>query len=653
MDKLEQVKGVGPYMISKLRNHGIWSMYDLLLHVPKSYENYGIIDLAKASHKEDVTVEGIIASELIISRHSKVVRVTFKLDIDKDSVDIIAFGKGYLVKTFKRGDSVVIKGIYHLFYHQINASSVLKTEKRVEMKPIYGLDPLHDRTISAVIQEIYHQNLDPIYEIIPEAFLTKYRLISRKEAYRLLHLPKTAEDVLNARRRMKYEEAFFLQLKWLKDRPNLIKRQPKTYDIHRVRALIDQIPYPLTSDQKQTVNDIFRDFKNDYASYRLIQGDVGSGKTIVALIAAYAVMTAGEQVAIMAPTELLANQHYQFFSSMIHDFKILRLTASTKRKSDHKLALERQDYDLVIGTHALIEADVQFQNLGLVIIDEQHKFGVTARQKLMDKAHSKDVLYLTATPIPRTLAMIAYGESHVSSIREKPKARQKIMTEVLSRDHIQPLIEHMRITLNRKEHIYVVVPAIHSEAIGDNIDSIDALLKENLDTKIYQLHGEQSKDDNEKNMEAFMLNRGSILLSTQMVEVGIDIPTATLIAIFSAERFGLAQLHQLRGRVGRSQLASYCYLVSKDEDQDRLNLLKKVDDGFTLSEYDLKSRGPGDFIGTEQSGFPVFKFLNLQQDYNILIEAQKNVLSLLEQQDFKTNPKYRYLNRHMNEDLKI
>ena len=271
----------------------------------------------------------------------------------------------------------------------------------------------------------------------------------------------------------------------------------------------------------------------------------------------------------------------------------------------------------------------------------------------MDRAYSEDVIYLVATAIPKTLAMIAYGESHVSSIREKPKARQKIMTEVLSRDHIQPLIEHMRITLNRKEHIYVVVPAIHSEAIGDNIDSIDALLKENLDTKIYQLHGEQSKDDNEKNMEAFMLNRGSILLSTQMVEVGIDIPTATLIAIFSAERFGLAQLHQLRGRVGRSQLASYCYLVSKDEDQDRLNLLKKVDDGFTLSEYDLKSRGPGDFIGTEQSGFPVFKFLNLQQDYNILIEAQKNVLSLLEQQDFKTNPKYRYLNRHMNEDLKI
>ncbi|MDD3067812.1 MAG: DEAD/DEAH box helicase, partial [Acholeplasmataceae bacterium] len=401
------------------------------------------------------------------------------------------------------------------------------------------------------------------------------------------------------------------------------------------------------------VNDIFRDFKKNVQSFRLIQGDVGSGKTIVSLIAAYAIMTAKEQVAFMAPTELLVNQHYQFFTSMIHDFKILRLTSSTKNKEKEKMDLELNHYDMVIGTHALIEEDVKFRQLGLVIIDEQHKFGVEARQQLIDKALHKDVLYLTATPIPRTLAMVVYGDSHVSAIKEKPKQRKLIETQIIHRDDMTPLIEDIKLTIAKKEHVYLVVPAIHSDRLNDNMDTILELLNTYGFHHVYMLHGEQSKEENESSMKKFIENQGSILLSTSMIEVGIDLPTATMIAIFSAERFGLAQLHQLRGRVGRSHLKSVCYLVTNGLDHERLDVLKKTQDGFKLSEFDLKQRGPGDFIGLDQSGFPEFKFLDLQTDYDILLKAQEEVLKLLNSSHFKTNPKYRYLNRFINEDLKL
>lgn len=651
--KLEDIKGVGPQLIKQFRKHGIWSIYDLLLCVPKSYENFSLTDLKDAKHKDTITTQCVISSDLSLNRYGKIPRVTFKCQIDHEMIDIIAFGKGYLVQSFKKGDQVVIKGVYNLYYHQINVSSMTKPEKRTEIKPIYGLEGIYDKTITHIIHEIYKNNDDSIYEIIPEHIYQPLNYVSRSEAYHKIHLPQTEKDLYISKARLKFEEAFFLQLRWMASRPNQIFREPKAYDITRVRSFIDQIPFELTKDQKDTVNDIFRDFKKCVASYRLIQGDVGSGKTIVSLIAAYAIMTAGEQVAFMAPTELLVNQHYQFFSNMIQDFTILRLTGSTKHKEKEKYNLETNHYDMVIGTHALIEDDVKFKSLGLVIIDEQHKFGVEARQQLIDKARHKDVLYLTATPIPRTLAMILYGNSHVSAIKEKPKQRKLIDTILIDKTQIQLLIGDIKFAINRKEHVFLVVPAIHSELIGDNIDTVCEWLTKEGFNQFFILHGEQTKEQNDESMKSFIETPGSILVSTSMIEVGIDLSTATLMAIFSAERFGLAQLHQLRGRVGRSHLKSVCYLVSNEEDNERLEVLQKTHDGFKLSEFDLKQRGPGDFIGIEQSGFPNFKFLDLQQDYELLLQAQKEVLELLDQKDFKTNPKYRYLNRFIHEDMKL
>jgi ATP-dependent DNA helicase RecG len=641
--KLDQVKGIGPQTLRILRNQGIWSTYDLVSHVPKGYEDFSITDLHDAKHKDVLTVLGTITTDLKIIRGGKVERLSFKAMILNQIVDIIAFGRSYLLKQLKKGDEVQIKGTYHLYYNQINASSIVKAEKRLAIKPVYRMEGLHDKTIMNLVSFIKEENLVSIYENIPKIFIDRYHLLQRKDALFELHLPESMTSIQQAKRRMKYEEAFYMQLKLIGNQKRGEKRRPKAYDIEAVKNLIDQLPYELTIDQKNAVNDIYRDFKKTESSYRLIQGDVGSGKTIVALLAAYAIVTSKEQVAIMAPTELLAFQHFQFFSNHLKDVKIALLTSKTKNKEEMKKAILAHEYDIVIGTHAVIESDVLFHHLGLIIIDEQHKFGVQTREELIKKAHSKDILYLTATPIPRTLALIAFGENHVSIIKEKPKQRIPIETRYITRDLVQEAYDKMHSALLRKEHCMVIVPAIDSEIIKDNIEHMTMELEQEFNVPIYTLHGKKTNTEQEEAMQSYLLNPGSILLATTMVEVGIDIPTATIITIFHAERFGLSQLHQLRGRVGRSNLASYCYLISEKEDIERLQILSKTTDGFKLSEYDLKMRGPGDFIGVEQSGYLDFKFINLIDDLKILQEAQKNVVELLNEPDFYTNPGYKYL----------
>lgn len=645
--KLDQVKGIGPSTLRILRNQHLWSTYDLVSYLPRGYEDFSITDFHQAKHKDIITILGVVVSEPKLIRGPKADRVVFKVDALHEQMDIIAFGKGYLVKQLVVGDEVQIKGTYHFYRHQINATSVIKAEKKQSIKPHYGIEGLHDKTIQNLIEAIKENNQVTIYENIPKELLKTYHMPSRQEAFFMLHLPKTFAEIEYAKRRMKYEEAFYLQLRLMGNQPSTEKRLPKAYDIIRVKHLIDQLPFTLTQEQKEAVNDIFRDFKKDHATYRLIQGDVGSGKTIVSILAAYAIITAGEQVSLMAPTELLAQQHYQLFTSIIKDSKIALLTGKTKNKDDVKKKIKLHEFDMVIGTHAMIEEDVIFHHLGLVIIDEQHKFGVATRESLMMKAKSKDVIYLTATPIPRTLAMVAFGESRVSIIKEKPKERKPVKTHYITKDAIHQLFEQMHAALSRKEHVFVVVPAIDSDKVTDNIDTLYQELTREFTTPIYVLHGKLNPNEQELAMQSYVKNPGSILLATTMIEVGIDIPTATLMAIFNADRFGLSQLHQLRGRIGRSHLPSQCFVISEKEDIERLEILSKTDDGFALSEYDLHERGPGDFLGLDQSGFFQFKFLDLIQDHKILLEAQKNIQSLLNEPDFKTNPKYKYLVKAM------
>lgn len=651
--KIETIKGVGPSILRILRNHGIWSTYDLILHVPKSYETFSIISLDRAHHKDVITVTGIITSIPKLIRSTKADRVVFDVKLNDETIEIIVFGRGYYVKTLTEGMEVVIKGSFHLYQRKIIASSIVKRDASVAIKPLYGIEGIYDRTLSSIIQTIFDEDKVDIYETIPAYLIDQYKLLKRVHALKMLHLPNHVHDIQAAQRRFKYEEAFFLQLKVIAHQPSQFKRPPKNYQIDDVRALIESLPYELTLDQKEATNDIFRDFKNDHASYRLIQGDVGSGKTMVSLIACYAVITAGEQVAFMAPTELLAIQHYQVFNTHMKDVKIALLTGKTKNKEQMKKDISNHAYDLVIGTHALIEGDVIFHKLGLVVIDEQHKFGVGTREELIMKSQSKDVLYLTATPIPRTLASVIFGNSHVSVIKMKPKDRKSVETKYIQKTDISFLYDAIRETVHRKEHVFLVVPAISSSRVTDTIESVYQDIQSAVNAPIFILHGRLSDDDKTSMMESFMYTPGSILISTTMVEVGIDIPTATLMGIFSAEYFGLSQLHQLRGRIGRSHLHSTCYLISEKEDIERLELLSKTDDGFKLAEFDLIERGPGDFLGVEQSGYLKFDFLDILKDDNILKEAQKNVREILNRPDFKTNPAFKYLNRTITEKINV
>jgi ATP-dependent DNA helicase RecG len=651
--KLETIKGVGPSILRILRNQGIWTTYDLILRIPKSYEEFSIISLDRARHQEVITVSGIIQTEPKLIRSTKADRVVFDVKFNDQLIEVIVFGRGYYIKAFSVGMDVVIKGTYHLYHRKIIAKTVVKRDVSIPIKPVYGIEGIHDKTLSNIILDIFTEKKVDIYETIPTHLIEQYRLIGRLVAFKMLHLPRDMRDIHQAERRFKYEEAFFLQLKMISHQPSQFKRPPKGYQIDQVRALISALPYELTQDQKDATNDIFRDFKSDHASYRLIQGDVGSGKTMVSLIASYAAITAGEQVAFMAPTELLATQHFQVFKEHLKDVKIALLTGKTKQKDQLKKDIQNHQYDLVIGTHALIEEDVTFHQLGLVVIDEQHKFGVSSREELIMKSKSKDVLYLSATPIPRTLATVMFGNTHVSIIKMKPKQRQKIDTIYIQKSEVNRLYEAIKETVKRKEHVFLIAPAITSKHVTDNIESVASDIKASINAPIFILHGKLSESEKTSMMESFMYTPGSILISTTMVEVGIDIPTATLMGIYAAENFGLSQLHQLRGRIGRSHLHSTCYLLSEKEDIERLELLSLEDDGFKLAEFDLIERGPGDFLGEEQSGYLRFQFLDLLRDGVILTEAQKNVHDLLKRPDFKTNPAFKYLNRIITDKVNV
>ncbi len=650
--KLDQVKGIGPSLLHSFRNQNIWSTYDLVLHYPRTYEDFTVRSLSVAKNLEVITVQGQVITDLKANPYSKVHVITFKLIVHEEILEVVVFNRKYLLKQIAKDAKIMVKGVYHLYQKKMIASHVSRVALNHTIKPVYQIKGVYDRKIQHLIKDIFEQKQVQIFETIPREFIDKYQLPLREEAFKMLHVPASFEDIRKAERRFKYEEAFFLQLKLVAEQLRHKKREKKSYDIKKVKALIAKLPYELTNDQKQATNDIFRDFKKDFATIRLVQGDVGSGKTVVALIAAYAIVTAGQQVAFMAPTSLLAAQHYASFKAMLKDVNIALLNQKTPKKKAMKDAILKGEYDIVIGTHALIESDVVFKNLGYVIIDEQHKFGVDARQTLIDKSHAKDVLYLTATPIPRTLAMVSFGESNVSTIKEKPAQRKPIITKLMDQKKQQKVMTEIEQSLQKGEQVFVVVPAITSDKVDDNIETTKEKLSY-LNHPLFILHGQLSKDEQSDVMTLFRETPGSILLSTTMVEVGIDIPNATLMVILSAHQFGLAQLHQLRGRIGRGDLESTCYLVSEKQDLERLELMTQTNDGFILSAYDLRARGPGDFIGVEQSGYLKFNFLDLSTDYKILNEAQKNVRSLLTKQDFNTNRQYAYLRRHIKESLKI
>ncbi len=628
---LKEIHGVGNKTLEILNSYNIFSTQDLIEYFPKKYLSFEESSLLLAVDNTEVTVIGeVVNLPIIILHRNNLDSLRFKLLVDGEIYNIIAYRRGYLKESLIEGMTIQVKGRFKKKQKQITASSIFLKPIEKDLKPSYNIEGIYDTNISKLIVEIYKNKLYKFEENIPEKIIAKRNLLTKWEMVHTLHFPKTKSQLERAIYRLKYEEAFNLQ-KAIFNNINSEQKQFKEhrkYDINMVKQFIETIPYELTNDQKAAANDLFKDFKNKYIKKRLIQGDVGSGKTIVVGIAIYGMKTAGFQSAFMAPTEILAQQHYETFKNYFPNLNIVLLTGSTTNKLEIKKAILEGSVDLVVGTHALITDDTVFNKLGFVVIDEQHRFGVLARETLESKGAS-DICYLTATPIPRTLATVILGDMEISNIREKPKGRQDIETYYFNQSEQVSVFKHMQKELEKGHNVYVVTPSIESEHRGENVYSMYEKLASMFYEKVYMLHGKLSSAEKEEIMLKFKKDKGAILVSTTVIEVGVDIKHATMMIIFNGEYFGLSQLHQLRGRVGRSELKSYCYVLSEDSDIERLNIFKNTNDGFLLSEYDLENRGPGEFLGLKQSGMIDFSYADLNKDIKIFLDAKEDLLSII------------------------
>ncbi|WP_025725105.1 ATP-dependent DNA helicase RecG [Acholeplasma granularum] len=639
--ELIDVPLIGPKIVKYLNQQRIYSIYDLVNYLPKSYSDFRVKSFDSLNHLETATIIGKISKSLEVTHKKVHIIHTSILTSDLHEVNLTIFGRSYLTKQLKLGDEVIVKGKYNLFYNEINVDYISTNLKVPDIKPIYQMENISDPKFSNIIKNIFLNHLVEIYETLPTKLIKKHNLMDRKLALKTMHLPYDYNELNDAYNRFKYEEAFLHLLKYHLSLAPRKLRGPINYDINWVKLQIKKLPYNLTKDQKEATNDIFIDYKQNYSTYRLIQGDVGTGKTFVTFIAALGMISAGYQVAFLAPTEILVRQHHENFKNHFPDIKSELLTSSIKNKNDILKKLETGDTKIIFGTHILSSDQTIFNNLGLAIIDEQHKFGVDLRDNLIKKVITGDTIYLSATPIPRSLSLTFFGDLDVSNIKEKPRNTTPIKSYLLDDKKFDKVISILKDTQIKFEQSFIVVPAIMDAGIKHSIHSIFTKLEPFFNSAdLYVIHGQLKFEEIESIMDDFMNNPKGILLSTTIIEVGIDVKNATTIIIMGAEYFGLSQLHQLRGRVGRGNKSGSCYFVSSKTDTERLKLLLEHHDGFNLSLYDLKLRGPGVFSSITQSGQFNFKYLDLKTDLKILQELIPDV------KYYKKNiDKYTYLKK--------
>lgn len=646
------LKGVGSGTANALHELGIVTLEDLVMTFPYRHEDFRLKNLAETPHNERVTVEGRVESEpslLFLGKNKS--RMQVRLLAGQHLIKAVFFNQAYLKTKITPGSVVTVTGKWDRGRQVINVSTFSagpKTDQQ-DFEPVYSLKGSLNQK---VFRKFMRQALDTINgnltDPLPKSIRDPYRLPEITEALEGIHFPQNVEHSKNARRRFVYEELLHFQLKMqaikkVRKEQNVGNSVP--FDNEKLKKLIETLPYELTNAQKRVVNEICRDLKEPHRMNRLLQGDVGSGKTIVAAICLYAAITAGYQGALMAPTEILAEQHAISLDEWLAPIgvKIALLTGSTKAKARRTVLenLEAGNIDLLIGTHALIQPDVTFKQLGLVITDEQHRFGVEQRRILKEKGENPDVLFMTATPIPRTLAITAFGEMDVSIIDEMPAGRKKIDTHWMKHDQLDKLIVRLKRELANGRQAYIICPLIEESEKLDVQNALDVynMMSAELssDYKVGLMHGRLHPDEKEEVMRNFSEGEVKVLVSTTVVEVGVNVPNATFMIIFDAERFGLAQLHQLRGRVGRGEHQSYCILLAdpkSEEGKERMMSMTETNDGFVLAEKDLELRGPGDFFGKKQSGLPEFKMADLVHDYRALNTAKADAERLLNSADF-------------------
>ena len=641
-----ELKGVGEKVAEKLATIGINGINDVLFHLPSSYTDQSVVDLNQADNGANITVEGTVKTEPQIAFFRKgKSRLTFFMDANGIYVKVTFFNQPYLKKNIVNGEFIRLYGKFNRHRLEINGQKLIyDASGGMYVKyPLAGV--MQSKTFQKIVSsafEVATFNID-----IAEDLRAKYKLMPIRDALYEMHFPSSQEGTGLARRTIKFFELYKYQLMIMEKRQLERIRSERfivDYDIQRLKGFIDTLPFELTNDQKMSVNDICRDLKQNISMHRLLQGDVGSGKTIVAGICVYAVKTIGEQSAVMVPTEVLANQHYQSFLDTFKDRLVIeKLTGSTKPKEKREILerLKNGEIDLIVGTHALFEDDVVFNKLSFTIIDEQHRFGVKQRQRLNDKAYRKNVLYMTATPIPRTLSITTYGDMDVSLIKEMPAGRIPIETSWRRFNEIDDVLNSVKAEVDKGHSAYIVAPLIEESETLDlrNVYEIYSVFEEKFgDDEVILVHGRMKAEEKNAAMAAFESLEKPILVSTTVIEVGINVPNATSIVIFNAERFGLSTLHQLRGRVGRSDKKSYCVLVSDaatDNAKLRMEIMTSTTDGFLLSERDLEMRGPGDFFGVRQSGLPQFKVADITEDYRILEVARLEAIERYEKKSLK------------------
>ena len=555
---------------------------------------------------------------------------------------VVIFNRAFLLNSLKIGTNIVVIGKYDKQNNILVASDILfKTlGKKEEIIPVYHLTSgLTSNTLRKFINEGLATYKDQVIDNIPEYLIDKYNFSSKKFALTLAHNPSDKEKLEEVLNRLRYEELFEFMfkinyLKFKRKKENIgIKRD---VDIKKLDSAIKTLNFELTEDQLKTTYDIVEDLSSEKQMNRIIQGDVGSGKTIVSFLAIYYNFLSGYQSALMAPTEILAIQHYNNLKELnfAKNLRIELLVGKLKKKEKEDIykAIENKEVDVVIGTHAIIQEGLKYHNLGLVITDEQHRFGVNQRANLRNKGNYPDVLYMSATPIPRTYALTIYGDMDISSIKKMPKGRKPVETIIKSEAEIKDVLEMMYKELVNNHQIYVISPLIEESDNSDlnDVEKIENNMKKAFGSKfnVGVMHGKMKSAEKELIMQEFKQKKIDILVSTTVIEVGVDVENATMIVIFDADRFGLSTLHQLRGRVGRSSLESKCILIS-NTDKERLNIMTKTTDGFKISEEDFKLRGSGDLFGTKQSGDMSFRLANLKRDYNLLIDAKKDTEEFL------------------------
>ena len=652
---IKNLHQVGEKTSKILNKLGIFTDDDLINYYPYRYNVYNFSN--ELIDNSTLIINVIIESNPIVSYIKKNFnRLSFRARYNERIFNVVIFNRAYLKTNLTIGKNITIIGKYDFKKNIFTSSDIKFNVTNGQIEPVYHLTKgITNNAVSKLIKD----NFNNIYikDSLPSNIISKYNLLSKKDALYNIHFANDLKMVHYAKNRLIYEELFDFSFKmnYFKNQNIRKDKEPKNIDINKINEFKKLLPFSLTTDQDNAYNEIVQDMSSNKKMNRLLLGDVGSGKTVVAVGAIYANFIAGFESTLMAPTEVLATQHYFSIKKILDKFNVAveLITGSMSKKEKEAIykRVQNKEIDLLIGTHSLLNENIIFNNLGLVITDEQHRFGVHQRFALEDKSKCPDILYLSATPIPRTYAMTIYGDLDISYIKTKPTGRKDIITKVKKNSDIKEVLGLMLEQIKLGHQIYVVSPLVEEDE-SLNLTSIN-LLKEKLSLafknlfRIEIIHGKMKTSEKESIMNDFKNNQIKILIATTVIEVGIDVSNATMMVIFNAERFGLATLHQLRGRVGRSDLQSYCYLIS-DSDNDRLKVMEESNDGFYISQKDFEMRGHGDLFGVKQHGDMSFKLANLKNDYNILLFANEDAKKFIDSKEYLNNEYYKDLAQNLN-----